>query len=160
MPSTESAIVDRVTALIHALNPLSDVGIPFRSSQNEGAANFQDWAESKPASALRRFQARTAGSEDPPEVSDTLTDMRHFDVVVLVAYPHTGRYVDAIGRDRVIDEDWGHIGGTAGIGIYSRAQFSGGADCTPLGATKEIIRGTSCDFLEVRARYSYYRSVT
>ena len=161
MASTQAAIIDRITALVSDLTPLSDVGVPFRSSLNEGSANFIDQCEAQPAGCLRRFQVRTDGSEDPPEVSDTLVDMRHFTAIVLVAYPTTGRWgtKGAVARDRVIDEDWGRLNGTAGVGIYSRGQFASTYDCTPLGAEKTIIRGTACDFLEVRARFSYYRSV-
>lgn len=159
MASTQPAILARITTLISDLTPTSDVGVPFRSSRNEGAAEFMAEWEAAPTAALRRFQAIDDGTEDPPEVSDTLVDLRHFTAIVLVAYPHTGRYIDAIGRRRVIDEDWGKVNGTGGIGIYSRAQFSGTHDCTPLGAEREIVRGTSCDFLEVRARFSYYRAV-
>ncbi len=163
MASTEAAIIDRITALVSDLNPLSDVGVPFRSSLNEGSANFIDQCEAQPAGCLRRFQARTEGSEEPPEVSNTLVDLRHFTVVVLVAYPTTGRWgtKGAVARDRIIHEDFKRI--EQAIGIYGRANFSGAYDCTPLGnegsPMKEIERGVACDFLQVTARFSYYATV-
>jgi len=158
--TTAASIRDRIKALIQALTPTSDAGVKFRSYRNEDGADFQDWAEKNPAAALRRFQARDDGSEEPPEVSDTLVDMRHVTFLILVAYPHTGRHGadQALDRDDVIDQDWGLINGK--VGIYGRAQYSGAYDCTPLGATREIIRGAGVDFLEVRARFSYYRAVT
>jgi hypothetical protein len=162
MTSTAAAIRDRAKTLIEALTPTVLAADKFRSYRNEGKADFEAWAESTQNAALRRFQARWDGTEDPPEVSDTLTDMRHVTLIVLVAYPHTARYGadQAMDRDDCIDEDWGLINGVNGIGIYARSQFSGAYDCTTLGAEKTIIRGTACDFLEVRARFSYYRAIT
>lgn len=162
MASTQAAIVDRIEALIEALDRTSLIGNRLRASRNEDGADFQEWAEQSDTAALRRFQAIDIGDEDPPEVSNTTTDLRHFTVTILVAYPHTARYgsSQALDRRRVMNEDWGRINGTAGIGIYGRANFSGDYDCTPLGADREVIRGASCDFLEIRARFSYYRNVT
>lgn len=160
MASTAAAIRDRIKVLIESITPTSDTGVRFRSSRNEGAANFQEEAEKNPAGALRRFQARDDGTEDPPEVSNTDTDMRHINIVVQVAYPHTGRHGadQALDRDDVIDQDWGKLLGK--LGIYGRASYSGTHDCTPLGATREIVRGNGVDFLEIRARFSFYRTVT
>lgn len=160
MASTQAAIRDRARALIEALTPSSLTGDRFRSHRNEAGADFQTWAEANPAAALRRFQARFDGSEDRPEVSNTDVDLRHATMVILIAYPHTARYGadQAMDRDDVIDLDWGLINGK--VGIYARAQYSGTHDATPLGAEKSIIRGASCDFLEVRARYSHFRTVT
>ena len=162
MASTAAAIRDRIKALVEALTPSTDTGVNFRSYRNEDDGNFQDWAEASDTAAYRRFQARDDGTEDPPEVSNTDTDMRHVTFVILVAYPQTGRdgADQALDRDDVIDADWGRINGAAGMGIYGRANFSGDHDCTPLGATREVVRGTACDFLEIRARFSYYRNVT
>ncbi len=160
MATTQAAIRDRVRSLIEALTPTILAADRFRSYRNEGNGDFQTWAESIPSAALRRFQARFDGGEEPPEVSDTLTDMRHATMIIIVAYPHTARYGadQALDRDDAIDSDWGLLNGK--LGIYSRASYSGTYDCTPLGAEREVIRGTSCDFLEVRARFSYYRTVT
>jgi len=161
MPSTAAAIRDRFHVLIEALAPTSDTKVRFRRYRNEGDGNFQAFAEANPAGAHRRFQVRDDGAEDPPEVSNTDTDMRHVTYVIQVAYPATGRYgVDqALDRDDVIDQDWGAI--NSAIGIYGRANFTvaGGHDCTPLGAAREVIRGSTVDILEVRARASYYRTV-
>jgi len=158
--STQAAIRDRVRVLIEALTPTTLSADKFRSSRNEAGADFQAWAEANPAAALRRFQARFDGSEEPPEVSNTDTDLRHATMVILVAYPHTARYGadQAMDRDDCIDQDWGLINGK--VGIYSRAQYSSTHDCTPLGATHEVIRGASVDFLEVRMLLSHFRLVT
>lgn len=161
MASTAAAIRDRVRTLIEALLPTQLSADKLRSSRNEVGADFQDWAEKNPTSALRRFQARDDGEEDPPEVSNTDTDLRHFSIVVLVAYPQNARYGadQAMDRDDAMDSDWGLINGLGGIGIYGRANFFGSHDCTPLGAVKTRIRGAGVDFLEIRARFSYYRDV-
>lgn len=87
-------------------------------------------------------------------------DLRHFVIVVLVAYPQTGRHGpdQALDRDDAMDSDWGLINGK--IGIYGRANFANDDDCTPLGAERSVVRGAGVDFLEIRARFSYYRDVT
>lgn len=161
MPSTAAAIRDRITALIASLTPQADERTPFRAHRNEGRADFTAWAEANAAGAHRRFQVRDDGTEEPPEVSNTDTDMRHITYVVRVAYPQTGRWgkYGALDRDDVIDLDWGLINGLGGIGIYGRGNFFSGHDCTPLGATRETEIGESVDFLVVRARFSYYRDV-
>jgi len=160
MASTQAAIRDRVRTLIEGTTPTVLAGDKFRSHRNEQGADFIAWAEANPAAALRRFQARFDGSEDPPEVSNTDTDLRHATMVILIAYPHNARYGadQAMDRDDCIDSDWGLVNGK--IGIYGRANFSSTHDCTPLGAEHEVIRGVACDFLEVRMRLSHYRTVS
>lgn len=162
--STAAAICDRVRDLIEALVPTKLSRDRFRSYRNEGDADFESWCEAHPTSALRRFQARDDGTEDPPEVSNTLVDMRHFTIVILVAYSQNARYGtdQAMDRDDTMDSDWGLINGTGGIGIYGQANFPPGAPyyCTALGLEKSRLRGTSVDFIEIRARFSYYRDVT
>jgi hypothetical protein len=160
MASTAAAIRDRCHALIEALTPTSLSSTKFRRYRNEGDGNFDDFAETNPAAAFRRFQIRDDGSEDPPEVSNTDIDLRHITLIVRIAYPHTGRYGadQALDRDDVMDQDWGLVNGK--LGIYGRSNFSSSNDCTPLGATREVMRGASVDVLEVTARYSFYRTVT
>ena len=163
MASTQAAIRDRVRTLIEAITPTSLSGDKFRSSRNEAGADFMAWAEAHPTAALRRFQARFDGSEDPPEVSNTDTDLRHATLVVLIAYPHTARYGadQAMDRDDVIQQDFKKI--EQAIGIYGRANFSGSHDATPLGnegaPMKETERGVACDFLRITARFSFYATV-
>jgi hypothetical protein len=160
MTSTASAIRDRCHVLIEALTPTSDTRTRFRSFRNEGAADFDEWAEANPTACLRRFQIRDDGSEDPPEVSNTDTDLRHITLIVKVAYPHTGRHGTdgALDRDDVMDQDWGLINGK--LGIYGRSNFSGSHDCTPLGAERSVERGATVDVLVVTVRLSFYRLVT
>lgn len=159
MPSTAAAIRDRITALITAATPTFDSRTKFRASQNIGSANFLAEAASNPTGAFRRFQVRDDGTEEPPEVSNTDTDMRHVTYEIRVAYPQTQRYGKdgALDRDDVIDQDWGKLERL--VGIYARANYSGTNDCTPLGATRETEIGESVDFLVIRARFSYYRAV-
>lgn len=162
MPTTQAAIRDRAKALIEALTPSALTADRFRSSRNEGAASFEDWAEANPTAALRRFQVRSDGTEDPPEVSNADVDLRHATLVIQVAYPHTARYGadQALDRDDVIDLDWGRINGV--IGIYGGANFPNEAAyaCTPLGCEREIDRGTAVDILTIRMRFSHWRTVT
>ncbi len=160
MAATEAAIRDRIRTLIAAIAPTSHTADKFRAYLNEGGGNFADWVEANPQGCARRFLARAEGTEDPPEVSNTDTDLRHFVIVLQVAYPQTGRYGadQALDRDDVIDQDWGLINGE--IGIYGRANFSGAHDCTPLGAERSVVRGNGADLLEVSARFLYYRTIT
>lgn len=161
--ATESSIRDRAKSLIEAIVPTADSRVRFRSYRNEGGADFETWANDNPASAHRRFQARGVGDETAPAVTNTTTDMREMRVTILVAYPQTGRWGadGALDRDDVMDLDWGLINGQ--VGIYGMAGFTddGAAMCTCLGAEKIGIRkGTTCDLLEISARFAFYRRVT
>lgn len=160
MTATIAAIRDRCHALIEALTPTSNSRAKFRRYRNDGDGSFDAWVETNPASCLRRFQIRDDGGEDPPEVSDTLTDLRHATLMVRVAYPHSQRYGadGALDRDDVMDQDWGLINGK--LGIYGRSNFTSTYDCTPLGATRDVERGAVADILIVTVRVSFYRAVT
>lgn len=157
--ATQATIRDRIHDLLEALILPWDTKTHLRRYRNEGDGNFQNWAEANPAGALRRFQVRADGTEDPPEVSNTDYDMRHVTFVVRVAYPQTGRYGadGALDRDDVMDQDFGEI--EKMIGIYGRGWFFGTFDATPLGLTKSTEIGASVDFLVLTARFSYYREV-
>ncbi len=161
MTATVAAIRDRAHDVLETLELPHESRTRLRRYRNEGDGNFQTWAESNPSGCLRRFQIRSDGTEQPPEVSNTDVDMRHVTLVVRVAYPHSQRYgVDgALDRDDVIDADFGEIEKV--VGIYGRQFYSGSHDCTPLGIVdgREMEIGTSVDFLVLRARFSYYRSV-
>jgi hypothetical protein len=162
MTSTAAAIRDRITALISTSDPVTDPRTRFRAYRNEGKADFATDMEANPAGCLRRFQVRDDGSEEPPEVSNTDVDMRHVTYTIRIAYPQTQRYGKdgALDRDDVMDQDWGALNSL--VGIYSKSHYPPGSpyDCTPLGAEKmPREEGTSVDFLEVRARFSYYRLV-
>lgn len=156
---TQATIRDRIHTLLEALDLPWDVRTRLRRYRNEGDGDFTTWAEANAAGALRRLQVRADGTEDPPEVSNTDSDMRHCTFIVRVAYPQSGRYGTdgALDRDDVMDQDFGEI--EKMIGIYGRGWFFSTHDCTPLGALKETEVGAGVDFLIVRARFSYYRSV-
>lgn len=161
--ATQAAIRDRIHALLEGYDPLWDTKTKLRRYRNEGNGNFTTWAEANPAGALRRFQVRADGQEDPPESSNTDYDLRHVTFEIRIAYPHTGRYGadGALDRDDVMDQDFGEIEKL--VGIYARAWYFGTHDCTPLGAPsgsmKSVEIGTSVDFLVLTARFSYYREV-
>ncbi len=157
---TAANIRDRCHALVEALTPTADIRTRFRRFRNEGSGDFDEWAETNPAACLRRFQFRDDGTEDPPEVSNTDTDLRHITIVGRFSYPHTGRHGpdQALDRDDVIDLDWGLINGQ--LGIYGRGNFFLSHDCTPLGAERSVERGAAVDILVVTVRLSFYRVVT
>jgi hypothetical protein len=157
--STPSAIRDQVRTILSQVDPVSLTGTRFRDFRNEGKADFREWAEAHPTSALRRYQVRNIGNDEPPEVSNTVFETRRLTLEILIAYPQDNRAGrdNAMDRDDIIDEDWDYI--DFNIGLCGRVNFYTTHDCTPLGCTKEIERGTTCDFMVIRAEYQYQRAL-
>jgi hypothetical protein len=91
-------------------------------------------------------------------VSNTTEERVKLRLRISIAYPQSHRYggQNALDRDDVINQDWLKI--NAAIGIYGRANFSGGNDCTPLGAIKTREQGIKVDFLVVECEFEYQRS--
>jgi hypothetical protein len=157
--STPSAIRDRIRTLLSYVDPVSLTGTRFRDSRNELKGDFRSWAETHATAALRRYQVRNVGNDEPPEVSNTVFELRKLTLEIVIAYPQDNRAGrdNAMDRDDIIDEDWDYI--DFNIGLCGRSQFSGTHDCTPLGCTKEIERGETCDYMVIRAEYQYYRAL-
>lgn len=157
--STPSAIINRLLTIIEAVDPVSLTSTRFRRWRNEGKADFRDAAEKLGGAALRRVQVRDIGSDEPPAVSNTVYEQRRLSVEILIAYPQDNRAgsANALDRDNVIDQDWDYI--DFNIGLCGRVNFYTTHDCTPLGCTKEIERGQTCDFLVIRAEYYYFRAL-
>jgi hypothetical protein len=158
--ATAENIRDRIYTLIEALTPVSLTGDKFRRYRNELEADFDSWAEKNPAGALRRFQVRQMGDDEPPDVSNTTEEQVEVEFAIRIAYPQSNRYGAANGMDRddVMNEDWLRI--NFAVGVYGRANFSGTNDCTPLGGIKSREQGGKIDYLVVTARYRYQRSTT
>lgn len=155
--ATASAIRDRCRQLLGWIDPVSDTSVRFVDFRNEGKADFREWAEANPAAALRRFQIRNTGDDQPPEVSNTDLERRHLTLEIVISYPQTSRAGadNAMDRDDQIEEDWDAI--DFNIGIASRANFGDTNDCTPLGCTKEIERGDVCDFMVITAEFEFVK---
>ena len=156
--ATIASIRDRIIARTEAIAPTSLSHDKFRAYRNEGDADFTAWAEANSAGAFRRFQVReTADAEEGPDVSNVTEERVRTVLEMRVAYPQTARTGKqwAMDRDDVMQEDWMAINAIAGI--YSRAQFFGTADCTPLGATREREEGDGVDFLVVMIGVEYMR---
>jgi hypothetical protein len=158
--ATAESIRDRIYTLIEALTPVSLTADKFVRYRNEGAAEFDEWAEAKPNAALRRFQVREVGDDEPPETSSATEERVRVRFEVRIAYPQTSRYGAANGMDRddVMNEDWKRI--NFAVGIYGRGNFSGANDCTPLGAVKSREAGGKVDYLVVDCEMEYVRSCT
>lgn len=158
--ATAEAIRDRIYTLVEAITPTSLTATKFLRHRNEGSADFDEWAEKNPAAALRRFQVREVGDDEPPLVSSVTQERVRVRYAIRVAYPQTGRYGSANGMDRddVINQDWLKL--NYAIGIYGRAGFSSTNDCTPLGAVKTRESGGKIDYLVVTADFEYVRSTT
>jgi len=157
--ATAEAIRDRIYTLIESIAPTS-LPDKFRRYRNEDGADFQEWAESKPTAAFRRFQVRETGDDEPPSVSIVTQEMVRVRFAIAIAYPQTHRYGsgNAMDRDDVINQDWLKI--NYAIGLYGRANFSSTNDCTPLGAVKTRESGGTMDYLVVTADYEYLRATT
>jgi hypothetical protein len=158
--ATASAIRDRIYTLLESLTPTSLASTKLVRYRNEGAANFDDWAQKNPAGAFRRFQVREASDDGEPLVSNTLQELVSTEYEIRIAYPQTHRYGAANGmsRDDVRKEDWKLI--KQAIGINGRANFTGTYDCTPLGATEQMDKDGAIDYSVVRARFEYTRTTT
>lgn len=158
--TTPEAIRDRAITVIEALTPAADTSIKFRAFRNEHGADFQAWAEANPTSAQRRFQVRTTGGSVVPEVSNTSIEEHQVTLRVLVSYPHSHRWGRGAGLDRddVMDQDTFQI--DEAIGMLGKANFSSPyANATWIeGAPREVIRGASCDFVELELVYIYQRT--
>lgn len=157
--STASSIRDRVRTLLAQTDPVYLTGTRFRDFRNEGKADFREWAEKHPEAALRRYQVRNIGNDEPPAVSNTDVELRRLTLEIVIAYPQDNRAGrdNAMDRDDVIEQDWDYI--DFNIGLCSRGNFYLTHDCTPLGCTKEIERGDTCDFMVIRAEYQFLRAL-
>lgn len=155
--ATAAAIRDRIATLVTAIVPASSSGDRFRQFRDEMQADFSAFVESNPL-ALRRFQVRNDGTDIPPDVEPGDVSRRTVTFAVRVSYPLTHRFGNGRSRDDAIDEDWRKI--NYAIGIYGRANFFGGHDCTPIGATKMVERVGKSDVLVVMALFTYCVAVS
>jgi hypothetical protein len=163
IPTTADAIRDRVISVIAGLAPTSIAGTKFRAYRNEGDADFTAWCERNPAQALRRFQVRDTGSDEPPEISNTDTELRTVVLEVLVAYPQNNRTGSraALDRDDAATEDRRQI--EAAIGMIGRANF---APPYPDACWRleewDVTRteGAGIDFVAITVAYQYMLDVS
>ena len=93
--ATAEAIRDRVYTLIEALTPTSLSSDKFRRYRNEADADFTEWSEANAAAALRRFQVRETGDDEPPLTSAVTEERVRLRLQVQIAYPQTHRYGSA-----------------------------------------------------------------
>lgn len=158
--ATAEAIRNQIATLLEALTPSNLSSTKFRQFRNEGDADFDSVMEKNPPAALRRFQVREVGDDEPPLVSNLATERVRLRVEIRIAYPQTHRYGPANGMDRddVMNQDWRDI--NYKIGLYGRGNFSSTHDCTPLGAVKTREEGGKIDYLVIAADYEYLRSLT
>ncbi len=157
--ATASTIRDRAIALVSALVSPTLVAPSFVAYRNEGPADFIAWAIANPAGALRRFQVRDEGIDQPPPVSNTDIERRECTLVIVIAYPQDARAgnKNGLSRDDLIDSDFRQI--DYAIGMTGRANFAGSTyDATWFsGGTKSIVRGRVVDLLMIRQSYMYNR---
>lgn len=158
--TTPQSIRDRAIAVIEALVPTSDAGVPFRAYRNEAGADFQGWAEKFPAGCRRRFQVRTVGNTFTPPISNTDGEEHQVTLNVLVAYPQNARdgIKQALDRDDTLDEDAFQI--DKAIGMLGRANFSYPHPdaCWIEGSPIARIVGVAVDFVEFVLTYIYRRT--
>jgi hypothetical protein len=158
--ATVAAIRDRVHALVETIAPTSHSGVKFLRVRNERDGNIEDWATKNPTACLRRFQARQVQTDEPPVTTSVVEERVMLNLELRVCYAQDGRFGkdNALDRDDVINQDWLKI--NAALGAYGRANFSSTNDCTPMPASMDMERVDGIDFMVVRLRYEYLRSVT
>lgn len=164
--ATAEAIRDRLINRIEALAPSLLSADKFRSFRNEGSAAFDEAMEKNPAAALRRFQVREVGSDEPPLVTHLTQETVRVQFEIRIAYPQTHKYGPANGMDRddVANADWKQIKyAITGTGGSGRSNFTsatdGQYDCTPLAeSTKTREQGGKIDYLVALVAYEYIRA--
>lgn len=148
--TTKEAIRDHIIALITAIDPDVMSGDRFRAYRNERGAKFVEAMEAAPAGALRRFQVRDTGQDEPPAVSSVDHERQLVTFQIQISYPQTGRYGadQALDRDDVMESDRKQLEQT--VGLYGQANFvtpnpdAGWRDCTV-----DRVEGDAVDFLVV-----------
>lgn len=122
--TTAAEIRSRIIDVIRGLARAELASTPFVPYRNEGRGDFRQWCEENPAKALRRFQVRDTGDDQPPAVSNTDHEEREITFVALVAYPQTGRagQQGALDRDDLMSGDQHRI--EFAIGMCGRANFA------------------------------------
>lgn len=158
MTTTVAIIRDRIAAVITALSPTYLAGDKFRTYQAEGPGDFVAWAEQTIA-GWRRFSVRDLGAESEPRVSDASVEWREAVFEILIAYPHTHRAGEqnALDRDDAMRADQLQI--EAAIGQHGGANLAGIATWVADGYAVDRLMGLACDFLSIRQRMGFYRSV-
>lgn len=166
--ATAESIRDRIYALIEAITPTSLTSDKFRRYRNEDGADFQAWAEGHATAALRRFQVREVGDDEPPLVTHLTRETVRVRYAITLAYPQTHRYgaANAMDRDDVMNQDWKQIKyAITGTGGVARANFTsavdGEYDCTPLASsTKTREQGGKVDYLVISVEFEYIRATS
>lgn len=156
--TTDTAIRDRMIAVIGQLTASSLAGDAFVAYRNEGGADFKTWASSNPDAAWRRFQVRFAGDADSPETTNGDIEEQHVDFVVLVAYPWSSRagVLNALDRDTVMRQDRDQI--LKAIGIDGAANFAGAnPDACYRGGHATFDNVGEVDFIVITQTMSFYR---
>jgi len=159
--TTADAIRDRALTVIEALTPDSLSETKYIRYRNEGDGKFEPWADANPVAAFRRVQVRTRGTDETPESSNHDVETHFLELEVRVAYPMTHRYGpdNALDRDDVIEQDRHRI--ETAIGLRGAANFAGSyPDATWRGGECSREPGVACDFLVIRQRMSYARTMT
>ncbi len=159
--TTAESIRERIVTVIEDLTPTSLTGDLYREFRNE-TTDFVEWCENSPAGALRRFQARYSGNDDPPETSSVLETEHQRDFTVWVAYPRTARYGadQSLDRDDVIDEDRKQI--LRAIGMLGKPNFTSpypAATWLSQGENVDRTDGAACDFLQIVVRLAFIESL-
>jgi hypothetical protein len=160
--TTESAIRERISAVVAALAPTSMSDDAFREWTDEESARFDDWAMANPQAAFRRFHVDDDGQSSAPSVSDNVVEEYLVTFRVLVAYPHDSRAGSKEARRRVMREDEHKI--VTAIGMTGRENFSSSVDSSRPDACWRSGRVTrderkGCDLLVIEQAMSFKRAV-
>jgi hypothetical protein len=164
--TTSKAIRDRLIAVVTGITPTLHNSLPFVSYTDANGADFRRWARSHPSLCTRRFQARTAGVEQPSDVSNTDVEARLATFDIIVAYAKRWRAGQSFDRDDTMESDQiqiEHAVGRDGYGNFSLSNPNASwlpstVTGSQTGTTFERDGDNLVDFLVIRQTMRFYRS--
>jgi hypothetical protein len=162
--TTASAIRQRIVDVIKALVPTVDIEVPFKPYLNQQAADFRSDCEQAPQGALRRFQVRDTGDDQPPAIVNSDIEERRVTFEIIVAYGQGHRWgADAaLDRDDAMSADQHKI--EHAIGLNGRENFASSVNpaypdaCWREGRTTREV-GNGVDFLVITQTMSFFRAM-
>ena len=159
MPTTETAVRDRMITVIAALIPSTLPKDRFVEFRNDGDGVFSDWCENSPDGAFRRFQVITLGDTKPPIISNSDAELVEVNFLVSVAYPHNHRAGpgNAKARHSLMEQDRLQI--ERAIGMLGRANFTDPfPDACWLASNPVRATGETCDYLVITQTMQLWRT--
>jgi hypothetical protein len=141
--TTAQAIREDRRDIVQALTPAQLSKTKFR--EFDRSEDFREWAESRPASCLRRFQIRDLSTYGTPTISDGLTEQQATQFELTIAYPRDTRFGAGLnGLEDAIRAD--HKSILHSLGVVAQGNYPSGCELFQL-SDYEIDRGDDVWFL-------------